>query len=339
MRALITGGAGFIGSHLAERLLAGGHHVVLLDDLSTGSLRNIAHLRHDPRLTYHIGSVENEPLVAKLVAEVDVVFHLAAPVGATLAAARPVHVIESNTNGAATVLRHARNHKRMVVLASSSDAYGNSERQLLGENDDVTIDAPRSPRWAPATSTLLIESLALAYFHEHQLPVIVVRLFHTVGPRQSDRFGAVLPAFVQAALEGSPLAIYGDGSQRRSFAWVGDAVSGLLGLVHESSAVGEIFNLGTSAETSIRELATRVLQQTGSASPLAFVPVNRVADGRTSSASRRTPDLTKINRFIGYAPTVHLDAIIERTVAYWRAERDRTAETRAPGRSAVGVGR
>jgi UDP-glucose 4-epimerase len=324
MRALITGGAGFIGSHLSERLIQGGHHVTVLDDLSTGSLHNIASVRQHPRFRYHIGTVTDDTLVGQLVAKSDVVFHLAAAVGVRLVTSRPVHTIETNMNGTETVLRHASRHKKLVVVASTSEVYGKSTIFPFREDADLVLGASSKTRWGYATSKLLDEFLALGYWKEHETPVIVVRLFNTVGPRQSSRYGMVLPNFVQWALQNAPITIHGDGSQTRSFTWVGDVVSALIGLVHESSAVGEVFNIGNGAEVSIRDLALKVKAMTGSVSPLTYVPYTKAFDASFEDMPRRVPDISKIHRFIGYTPTVHLDEIVGRVIDFWNEKRTST---------------
>ena len=255
MRALITGGAGFIGSHLAEALLDRGHDVMVLDDLSTGRVENIAHLLARRGFSYTIDSVTNEPVVAELMDQCDMTFHLAAAVGVRLVVSAPVHTIETNVHGTETVLRQAAKQRKLVVVASTSEVYGKSTVFPFREDADLVLGPPTKTRWGYAASKLIDEFLALAYWKERQVPVIVVRFFNTVGPRQSDRYGMVIPNFVRQALAGEPLTVHGDGSQTRSFTWVGDVVSALLALVDEPRSVGEVFNIGNGAEVSIRELA------------------------------------------------------------------------------------
>ena len=317
MRALITGGAGFIGSHLSEALLNQGHEVMVLDDLSTGSIDNIAHLVANPRFTYTIGSVTNESAVAELMDEADMAFHLAAAVGVRLVVAAPVHTIETNVHGTETVLRQAAKQRKLVVVASTSEVYGKGTAFPFREDADLVLGQPTKTRWGYAASKLIDEFLALAYWKERQVPVIVVRFFNTVGPRQSDRYGMVIPNFVRQALAGEPLIVHGNGSQTRSFTWVGDVVSALLALVNEPRSVGEVFNIGNGAEVSIRDLADKVIGMTGSSSPIRYVPHHEVFGHNFEDMSRRVPDISKIQRQVGYKPTVHLDEILERVIAYW----------------------
>jgi UDP-glucose 4-epimerase len=317
MRALITGGAGFIGSHLAERLLKQGHEVAILDDLSTGRLENIEHLLGDSRLSATIGSVMDEAVLAPLVEECDTVFHLAAALGVKLVVERPIHTIHTNVHGTETVLRHASRGDKNVLVVSTSEVYGKSTVLPFREDADLVMGPPNKTRWGYANSKLLDEFLALGYWKEERLPVRVVRLFNTVGPRQSSRYGMVLPNFVRRALADEPIIVHGDGSQTRSFTWVGDVVSALIGLMADSRTCGEVFNVGNGAEISIRDLALKVKAATGSNSPIEFVPYNEVFDEGFEDMPRRVPDISKINTFIGYRPTVHLDEIIEHVVDFW----------------------
>ena len=320
MRALITGGAGFIGSHLAEALLHQGDEVVVLDDLSTGKLENIAHLTAWPRFSYTVGSVTNERLVANLIDQCDVVFHLAAAVGVRLVVNAPVHTIETNVHGTETVLRQAARGKKLVVVASTSEVYGKSTVFPFREDADLVLGQPTKPRWGYAASKLLDEFLALAYWQEQQVPVIVVRFFNTVGPRQCSRYGMVIPNFVRQALAGKPLTVHGTGLQTRSFTWVGDVVWALLALVAEPRSVGQVFNIGNGAEVSIRQLASMVVALTGSESDIRFVPYYEVFGHNFEDMSRRVPDISKIRRLVGYEPTVQLKQMLERVIEYWRPE-------------------
>jgi UDP-glucose 4-epimerase len=331
VRAFITGGAGFIGSHLAESLLAQGHSVSVLDDLSTGRFENIAHLVPHARFTYTVGSVMNEPVLGRLIERADVVFHLAAAVGVKLVVERPVHTIETNVHGTDTVLRHARKHRKLVLVASTSEVYGKSAQLPFREDADLVIGPPSKHRWGYATSKLLDEFLALGYWKEYQSPVVVVRFFNTVGPRQSARYGMVLPSFVRRALNRDTITVHGDGNQTRSFTWVGDVISAITALVQEPKAVGEVFNVGNGAEISIRDLASKVKAMTGSDSPIEFVPYNQVFDDSFEDMTRRVPDISKLSRYIGYKPSVHLDEIIERVIDYWTAE----SQAAAPSSSYV----
>lgn len=326
MRALITGGAGFIGSHLAETLIDQGHRVSILDDLSTGQLENIAHLRGNPRFTCTIGSATDDGLVGDLIERADVVFHLAAAVGVKLVVERPVHTIETNVHGTETVLRHASRKRKLVLVASTSEVYGKSAKLPFSEDADLVLGPPSKTRWGYATSKLLDEFLAMAYWKERQSPVVVVRFFNTVGPRQSSRYGMVLPNFVKRALQGAPLTVHGDGTQTRSFTWVGDIVSGMLALVNDPRAVGEVFNIGNGVEISIRELAYKVKAMTRSESEIEFVPYSRFFDESFEDMPRRVPDISKIRKLVGYQPTVHLDEIIEHVIAFWSSEPNRMSK-------------
>jgi UDP-glucose 4-epimerase len=272
VKALITGGAGFIGSHLAERLLADGHDVAIIDDLSTGSIDNISHLKGDRRFSYVIDSVTNEPLLAELIDRSDVVFHLAAAVGVKLIVEQPVHTIETNVHGTEVVLKHANKKKKLVFIASTSEVYGKSTAVPFREGAEVVLGATVKHRWAYACSKLIDEFLALAYWKERKLPVVIVRLFNTVGPRQTGRYGMVLPTFVRQALAGQPITVFGDGKQSRSFTYVGDVVDALVKLADEPRAVGEVFNVGNTGEVTIADLAARVKTMTGSNSPIEYIP-------------------------------------------------------------------
>jgi UDP-glucose 4-epimerase len=313
VKALITGGAGFIGSHLAERLLADGHGVTVLDNLSTGSIENIAHLKSAPGFTYQIDSVTNEPLLAEMIDASDVVFHLAAAVGVKLIVEQPVHTIETNVHGTEVVLKHASKKKKLVFIASTSEVYGKSADVPFREGADLVLGPSQKHRWAYACSKLIDEFLALAYWKERRLPVVVVRLFNTVGPRQTGRYGMVLPTFVRQALAGQPITVFGDGTQSRSFTYVGDVVGALVALAAEPRAVGEVFNIGSTAEVTIAELAERVRQLTRTTSPIQYVPYDEAYEAGFEDMPRRVPDITKLRQLIGYEPRLGLDEII-RTV-------------------------
>ena len=321
MQALITGGAGFIGSHLAEALLEQGHHVSVLDDLSTGRLENLQHLRANVRFSCTIGSATDDALVASLVEKADVIFHLAAAVGVRLVVERPVHTIEANVHGTETVLKHASRHGKLVLLASTSEVYGKSTALPYSEEADLVLGPPSKTRWGYAASKLIDEFLAIGYWKERGTRVIVVRLFNTVGPRQSSRYGMVLPTFVKRALEGAPITVHGDGTQTRSFTWVGDVVAAMQMLVKAPRAVGEVFNIGNGAEISINELARRVKTMVGSDSPIQYVSYGQAFDESFEDMPRRVPNIAKIRACVGYEPTVHLDEMIQRVVAYWAEER------------------
>ena len=318
MRILITGGAGFIGSHLAEALLESGHEVFVLDDLSTGCIDNIAHLKGHARFHYTIDSVFNESLVAELVDRAAVVFHLAAAVGVKLIVQEPVHTIETNVHGTEVVLKHANKKKRLVVVASTSEVYGKSTDVPFRETADLVLGATTRHRWAYACSKALDEFLALAHWKERQLPVVIVRFFNTVGPRQTGQYGMVVPTFVRQALAGEPITVFGDGTQSRSFTYVGDVVGALLKLMVEPRAIGEVFNIGNIEEVTIHQLAERVKSITGSASPIVTIPYEEAYEAGFEDMPRRVPELSKIHALIGYEPAVQLDEIIRRVVASQR---------------------
>jgi len=318
MRALITGGAGFIGSHLAERLLDAGHRVDVLDDLSTGSLDNLAGVVGRRRLETVIGSVTDASVAGPLVERADVVFHLAAAVGVRLVVEAPIHTIRTNVHGTDVVLEHARRGPTRVIVASTSEVYGKSHALPFREDADLVLGPPTKCRWGYAASKLIDEFLALAYWQEHRVPTTVVRFFNSVGPRQNSRYGMVLPSFVSRALASEPLIVHGDGRQTRSFTWVGDVVSALTALADEPRAIGEVFNVGNDREISIGELALKVRAVTGSDSPIEFVPHAEAFGAHFEDMARRVPDISKIREAIGFEPQVQLEQIIERTVAYWR---------------------
>jgi UDP-glucose 4-epimerase len=319
MRILITGGAGFIGSHLSEALLDQRHEVSVLDDLSTGSIDNIAHLKGRPGFDYVIDSVFNDRLVAEMVDRVDVIFHLAAAVGVKLIVERPVHTIETNVHGTEVILRHASKKKKLVFVASTSEVYGKSANVPFREDADLVMGATSRHRWAYACSKALDEFLALAHWKQSRQPVIVVRFFNTVGPRQTGQYGMVVPTFVRQALMGEPITVYGDGSQQRSFTYVGDVVDALLKLMVLPSAVGEVFNVGNTQEVTIRGLAEKIKAATGSSAPIVTIPYDEAYEEGFEDMPRRVPDLGKIHQAIGYVPRVGLDEIIERVIAEKRA--------------------
>ena len=317
-RALITGGAGFIGSHLAEALLDAGHEADIIDDLSTGSIDNIAHLKGSPHFRYTIDSVTNEPLLAELIDRNDVVFHLAAAVGVKLIVERPVHTIETNVHGTEVVLKHANKKKKLVVVASTSEVYGKNTDVPFREDADLVMGPTAKHRWAYACSKALDEFLALAYWKEKKLPVIIVRLFNTVGPRQTGQYGMVLPTFVRQAMAGRPITVFGDGAQSRSFTYVGDVVDCLAKLMAEPRAIGEVFNIGNGHEITILALAEKVKAMTHSQSPIVFVPYDKAYESGFEDMPRRVPDITKIRGLIGYEPRVQLDEIITRVIDYFQ---------------------
>ncbi|HXV59109.1 MAG TPA: NAD-dependent epimerase/dehydratase family protein [Vicinamibacteria bacterium] len=318
MRVLITGGAGFIGSHLAEALLSQGHEVFVLDDLSTGSIENIEPLKGIEGFHYTIDTVMNEPVTAEQVDRVDIVVHLAAAVGVRLIVDSPVHTIETNVHGTETILKLANKKKKRVLVASTSEVYGKSAKVPFQENDDLVMGPTTKGRWSYACSKAIDEFLALAYNKEKKLPVIIVRLFNTVGPRQTGRYGMVIPNFVRQALAGEPITVYGDGSQSRCFTDVSDVVRALIALMEHPGALGEVFNIGSEHEVTILELARKVKAMTGSQSEVVFVPYHEAYEEGFEDMPRRVPDITKVRRLIGYEPTVGLDRILERVIEHLR---------------------
>lgn len=320
MRALITGGAGFVGSHLAELLLAQGHEVFVLDNLSTGSIENILDLKQQPRFHYTIDSVTNEPVLAELIDQSDVVFHLAAAVGVKLIVEQPVQTIETNLRGTEVVLKHANKKKKLVLIASTSEVYGKNPSAPFSEDADLVLGPTPKHRWAYACSKAIDEFLALAYWKEKKLPVVIARLFNTVGPRQTGRYGMVIPTFVRQALAGRPMTVFGDGTQCRSFTYVGDVVGALVKLAQEPRAVGQVFNVGNTEETSILELAERVKALTRSTSSIILVPYDEAYESGFEDMPRRVPDIAKIRGLIGFEPKVQLEEILRSVIAYF-AER------------------
>jgi UDP-glucose 4-epimerase len=321
MRALSTGGAGFIGSHLAEALLDAGHEVEVVDDLSTGSMENIEHLKNRHGFRCVIDSVTNEDLIAEQTDRCDVVFHLAAAVGVKLIVERPVHTIETNVHGTEVVLTQANRSsqkKKLVIVASTSEVYGKSTEIPFREDADLRLGATWKHRWAYACSKALDEFLALAYWKEKKLPVIVVRLFNTVGPRQTGQYGMVVPNFVRQALSGQPITVFGDGSQSRSFTYVGDVVDALMRLVDEPKAIGEVFNVGNGQEISILGLAEKIKEMTGSQSEIVKVPYDQAYGEGFEDMPRRVPDITKLQKFTGYEPKVQLTEILTRVIAHFQ---------------------
>jgi UDP-glucose 4-epimerase len=318
MRVLITGGAGFIGSHLADALLGEGHQVTVIDDLSTGSFDNIAHLKGRAGFKYAIDTVMNEPVLAELVDQCDVVYHLAAAVGVRLIVESPVRTLETNVHGTEVVLKAAAKKQRPVVVASTSEVYGKSDAVPFHENGDIALGPTVKHRWAYACSKALDEFLALAYWKEKRLPVIIVRFFNTVGPRQTGRYGMVVPNFVRQALSGEPITVFGDGTQTRCFTYVGDVVGALTAIVTREEAYGNVYNVGNTEEISILALAERVKALTKSASPIVTVPYDQAYESGFEDMPRRVPDLAKIRALIGYEPRVALDEILRLVIEYQR---------------------
>ena len=314
-RALITGGAGFIGSHLAEGLLGQGWQVHVLDDLSTGSLENVQHLVGRPGFTLTVGSALDRAIVAPLVATADVVFHLAAAVGVRLVMEQPVRTIETNIKTTETVLALAAERGSRVLLASTSEVYGKLDGHKFSESDDVVLGPTSRSRWCYAASKIIEEFLGIAYARERDIPVTIMRLFNTIGPRQTGQYGMVVPRFVRQALRGEPLTVYGDGTQRRSFTWVGDVVDAMITLVQHPGAVGEVFNVGHTKEIEIRELAGLVKRLTRSESGITYLEFEAAYESGFEDMERRLPDLSKIQRLTGYRPTLDLSEMLERIVA------------------------
>ena len=317
MRYLITGGAGFIGSHLTERLLDRGDRVVLLDNLSTGSMENIRHLKSFERMEYHLDNIENRQLVAELVDDADVVVHLAAAVGVKLIVESPVKTIETNVNGTQMILEAACKKKKLVLTASTSEVYGKNINVPFTEDADLVLGPTTKGRWSYAASKALDEFLALSYWKEKKLPVIVVRLFNTVGPRQTGRYGMVLPNFVKSALDNTTISIYGSGKQSRCFCDVRDTVEGLVRLMDTERAIGEVINVGSTEEISIEGLAQRVKERTGSSSPIDFVPYDKAYEPGFEDMMRRVPSVEKLHALTGFRPKTSLNEIIDRVALFF----------------------
>jgi UDP-glucose 4-epimerase len=318
MRILITGGAGFIGSHLADAYVERGEEVFVLDDLSTGSIDNIRHLRGNPRFHYTIESVHHAPTVAELVDQCDVVYHLAAAVGVRLIVESPVRTIETNVHGTEVVLAQANKKKKKVLIASTSEVYGLSNQVPFSEDGNLVLGPTSTGRWSYACSKAIDEFLALAYWRERKLPTVIVRLFNTVGPRQTGQYGMVVPTFIKQALTGRPITVHGDGRQSRCFAHVGDVVGALMALMEHPGAVGEVFNIGSNEEVTIRDLAERAKTLTASDSEIILVPYEQAYGEGFEDMPRRVPDITKIGKLIGYRPTRSLDQILSSVIDFFR---------------------
>jgi UDP-glucose 4-epimerase len=318
LRFLITGGAGFIGSHLAERLLERNDKVVLLDNLSTGSMENIRHLKGSENLEYHLDGIENKQLLAELVDDADIIVHFAAAVGVKLIVESPVRTIETNVNGTQLVLEAASKKKKLVLLASTSEVYGKNTNVPFREDNDLVLGPTTKGRWSYAASKALDEFLALSYWKEKNQPVIVVRFFNTVGPRQTGRYGMVLPSFVQRALKNEPIEVYGDGKQSRCFCDVRDTVEALLRLFSLDRAVGEVINIGNTEEVTIEDLARLVKQHTDSSSPITYIPYDQAYEPGFEDMMRRVPCIDKLHSLTGFRPQTSLADIIDRVSAYYR---------------------
>jgi UDP-glucose 4-epimerase len=319
MKVLITGGAGFIGSHLAERHLTLGDEVCIVDDLSTGSIANIQHLKIHPEFTYHIDTVTNTQLMAELVDLCDVVYHLAAAVGVRLIVDSPVRTIETNIRGTEIILGLAETKRKRVLLTSTSEVYGKGDRVPFREDDDLVMGPPNKGRWSYACSKAIDEFLAVAYWKEKRVPTVIARLFNTVGPRQTGRYGMVVPNLVVQALTGKDITVFGDGTQSRCFTHVNDTVDALVGIASHPDANGEVYNVGSDHEISIVELARRIKRMTDSDSKIVFVSYGRAYEEGFEDVRRRVPDITKLTGLIDYRPRLSLEETLESIIADQRA--------------------
>ena len=318
MKALITGGAGFIGSHLAEELLNNGHQVFLIDDLSTGSIDNIEHLKNNKGFSYTIDTILNAPVLAELIDKCDVVFHMAAAVGVMLIVENPVRTIETNIKGTEAVLMHANKKKKKVIIASTSEVYGKSDQKTFKEDGDLILGPTTKGRWSYACSKAIDEFLALAYWKEKKLPVVITRLFNVVGPRQTGRYGMVIPRLVKQALQNKPITVFGDGKQSRCFAHVKDAVDAIIKLSATEKAIGEVINLGNDKEIPIEELAKKIKEAARSKSEIRYIPYSEAYEEGFEDMRRRVPDLAKIKKLIGYKSKYSLDNIIKDVIEYYK---------------------
>jgi UDP-glucose 4-epimerase len=326
LRVLITGGAGFIGSHLSDAYLQRGDEVFIVDDLSTGSIENIRHLKDHPKFHYTIDNVNNQPVTAELVDQVDVIFHLAAAVGVKLIVESPVRTIETNVHATEVVLSLANKKKKKVLVASTSEVYGLSTEVPFREDGNLVMGATTKGRWSYACSKAIDEFLGLAYWREKKLPTIVVRLFNTVGPRQTGQYGMVIPTFVKQALAGRPITVYGSGKQSRCFCYVGDVVGALVKLMDNSKSVGEVFNVGADHEITILDLAKRVKELTQSESEIVLVPYNEAYEEGFEDMPRRIPDIGKVNSLIGFRPEMSLDGILRSVIEYHTGQERRNGK-------------
>jgi len=316
LKVLITGGSGFIGSHLADHYLSRGDEVSIIDDLSTGSIENIAHLKSHPRFHYTIDTVQNMPLVAELADACDVIFHLAAAVGVKLIVESPVRTIETNVRGTEVLLSVANKKKKRILIASTSEVYGLSTDVPFREDGNLVMGATTKGRWSYACSKAIDEFLALAYWREKKLPTTVVRLFNTVGPRQTGQYGMVIPTFVKQALSGRPITVYGSGEQTRCFGYVGDVVKVLVALMDRQDSVGEVYNIGSSEEVSMNTLAERIRTLAGSESEIVHIPYSEAYEEGFEDMPRRVPDTSKIHSLIGFRPETRLDDILKTVIAF-----------------------
>jgi UDP-glucose 4-epimerase len=314
MKVLITGGAGFIGSHLAEKLLNTGHEVIVVDDLSTGSIENIKHIQNNPKFKFVYDNVRNSETMHILVEQCDVIFHLAAAVGVQLIVDDPVHTIETNIHGSEVVLSIANKFRRKILIASTSEVYGKSENVPFREDDDTVLGSTRFSRWSYACSKAIDEFLGLAYYEQYGLPVIVARFFNTVGPRQTGRYGMVIPRFVKWALKNEPILIYGSGKQSRCFSYVGDVVDGAIALMNCLSAPGKVYNIGSQEEITIEDLAKKIIRMTGSKSTLKYIPYEQAYGKPFDDMMRRVPCLDRIKEIVGYEPKTSLEQMLKSVI-------------------------
>ncbi len=330
MKVLITGGAGFIGSHLAEQYVKRGDEVHIIDDLSTGSMENIAHLQAQPNFHYHLDTVMNQRLTDELVDLCDVIFHLAAAVGVKLIVESPVRTIETNIGGTEVVLQQCAKKRKRVLVASTSEVYGKSKQIPFSETDDLVMGATNKGRWSYACSKAIDEFLAIAYWKEKQVPTVVVRLFNTVGPKQTGRYGMVIPNFVQQALRGENIMVYGDGQQSRCFTHVNDVVGALMKLIEHPQAVGEVYNVGSAQEVTILQLAERIKELAGSTSAIKYLSYDQAYEAGFEDMYRRVPNIGKLQQLIDYQPTYRLDQILQSVIDHHRAKSQATHGTTAP---------
>jgi len=318
MRNFITGGAGFIGSHLAERLLARGDEVYVIDNLSTGKLENIAHLRKNPNFHFTLGSISEEHLLHPLVEKCDIIYHLAAAVGVRLIIEKPVETIETNILGTEMVLKVANQYKKKVIIASTSEVYGKTSKVPFREDDDSVYGPTTRSRWSYACSKAIDEFLALAYYHEKKLPIVILRLFNTIGPRQTGKYGMVVPTFVQQALLNHPITVFGDGSQARSFTYVDDVVTLAILLAEDPRAEGEVFNVGNGKEITIKELALKIKEMISSKSDIVHIPYDQAYERGFEDMQRRIPDISKAIEYTGYQPQTSLSVSLQKIIEYQR---------------------
>ena len=318
MRVLITGGAGFIGSHLCDAYLQRGDEIFIIDDLSTGSFENIRHLKDHPQFHYTIDNVHNQHVMAELVDQVDVIFHLAAAVGVKLIVESPVNTIETNVHGTEVVLSLANKKKKKVLIASTSEVYGLSTQVPFSEDGNLVMGATTKGRWSYACSKAIDEFLALAYWREKKLPTVVVRLFNTVGPRQTGQYGMVIPTFVKQALSDQPITVFGDGQQTRCFCYVGDVVGALMKLMDDEKAIGQVFNVGSNQEIAIGDLARKVKELTRSESEIVLIPYDEAYEEGFEDMPRRVPNISKVTRQVGFQPEMNLEGILKSVIEFHR---------------------